>query len=329
MKRIIASLMGLVFLLLVPFSYASAASAKFADPVVPKEKYPIFGPQGADNEDPHLWYGDKTYPRNKEQGITLEVDRSSVSFQSVIVNIRFDKTFIKERQVTGFYITANERIVDFFTPAWDESIKDWQRSYQGVRVALSDWNINSFVNLRVVAISHREPNEIDPNQSNRYVVGWSNKPPGFQLKPLPVIDRAAIDVLNAILAKLEQMKNQLSAKLDQVNNSVKKIYEVKPETQSKFNAALAGLQAKLPTQQLKEQAKHIQRKMDDAAKKINNSAHQIKFGEINWMNIYKTPALDFTDFKKEIEILRKILQISLWCEFFYFIILVLRPRLTV
>lgn len=303
---------------------------------VSADAYPYFGPQGLDDD--FLWFGDADYPRAESQGITLNVDLTSTSFQSIIGQVTFDKGYIEERQITRFFIMANDRVVDSFDPAWDESIKAYKRSYP-LRIRLESWNTGSFVNLQVVAVHDGEVSPIDPNYNNLYVVGWSNKPPGFLLKDMPVYDEAAVSWLEAIYKKLDEMKASIEGKLDklhamiegklgEIDKSIKKIYEVKPETQAAFDAALAELQAKLPTEQMKEEANEMQKVIDDSANRIKNAPQVVKYGQLHWM-FFTTSALDFTDFMDEITTLRRVLQIILWCEFFYAVILVLRPRLTV
>lgn len=317
MKRLLlALLIGVSAFGLMPLS-------AFAD------TYPMFGPQSP--EDDYLYFGDDTYPRSEQHGITFTVNEASTSFQSIIgaVNLEYvaGSTLIDQREISYFYVLANNRIVDTFEPVRDSETGKWRTNYQ-LRIALSDWNIGSIVNLQIVAVSPRERSTDWVNYDNHYVVAWSGVQGPIQLKSLPVIDREAITVLEAILAKLEQLKNTLASLLAQIDASIKKIYEVSPQTQAKFDAAMANLQSKLPTEQVKQQANQMQQIVEDSADRINNTPQKIKFGEINWMGVVVTPALDFTQFEQQIKAIRKIAEITLWCEFFYFVILVLRPRLT-
>lgn len=318
MKRLLVAIMiGVSVLGLMPLSvYASG--------------YPMFGPQSP--EDDYLYFGDDTYPRQQQHGITFTVNESSMSFQSVIASVTLEyvpgSTLIDQRQISYFYVLANNRIVDTFEPVRDSETGKWRNNYQ-LRIAMEDWNIGSIVNLQVVAVSPRERSTDWVDYDNHYVVAWSGVNGPYQLKSLPVIDREALTVLEAILAKLEQLRSTLSAQLAQIDQSIKKIYEVTPQTQSKFDAALSNLQSKLPTEQVKNEAEQVQKIIEDSANRIKNTPQKIKFGEINWMGVVTTPALDFTTFEEQLKLIRKILAITLWCEFFYFVILVLRPRLTV
>lgn len=293
------------------------------------EDYPLFGPQPL--SDDYVYFGDDVNSSTVQHGLRLNVDVTSISFQGVIGTITTDwvanSTLIDERQITEFYVLANGRIVDLFQPSWDDVNDKWREHYT-LRFAFEDWNIGTLITLQVVAVSHREEANI-PDYQNTYVVAWSAPMGPYQMKPLPVIDRDAIKVLEAILAKLEQMRSDITGELAKIDASIKKIYEVPPAIQAKFDAALANLQSKLPTEQMKEQANQMQNIVEQSANRIQNTPQQVKFGEINWMGVVVTPALDFTEYMEQIEKIRLFAQITLWCEFFYFIILILRPRLTV
>lgn len=313
-RHLLTILLGVIAVMALPLSITQAAVS-----------YPYFGPQSIDDE--HIYFGNEDFPRDLDHGIRMNVDVASTSFQSIVATISMDYQLIERREITDFYITANGRIVDHFNPTWDQDLERY-RAYYYLRIALEDWNIGSNVTLQVIGVHHAEESLIDPRVNNRYVVAWSERYGPFQLKPLPVIDRDAITVLEAILAKLEQLKQSMENKLDQLNESVKKIYEIPPPTQARFDAALANLQSKLPTEQLKNEAQQMENIVKNSANRINNTPQKVKFGEINWMGVVVTPAVDFTDFMTEITTIRRIAQITLWCEFFYFVILVLRPRLT-
>lgn len=315
----------LIFLMMGVATFVAPLSRTYA--ATPGVDYPYFGPQTL--EDDFLHFGNTTWPRQSTQGITLTMDEPSTSFQSIFGRVLVDWNQIEEREITQFYLLANNRIVDTFDPVWDMETERYKNDYY-VRFALEDWNIGSIVTLQVAAVHHAEPHWQNPEYyDTRYVVAWSNTEGPIQLKPQPVIDREAVTVLEAILAKLEALKSSLEGRLDMINASIRKIYEVTPQTQQKFDQAMANLQAKLPTEQMKNEANNAQRVIEDSANRINNATQRIKFGEINWMGVVTTPAVDFTDFMDEITGLRRILQIMLWCEFFYFVILILRPRLTV
>jgi hypothetical protein len=319
LKRLLVVLIGVMSIGALPLS------ASAADPSNPPTDYPFFGPQSG--EDDFLWYGDDTWPKSSTQGLTIDVDETSLSFQSFIGNVTLDVGLIEHREITRFYLLANNRIVDFFDPAWDQTTNDWKRVYW-LRFALDQWNLGSNVYFKVVAVTSAGPVTMGEPYVP-WVVAWSNQTPTYSLKALPVTDSETHSWLSRIYDLLDEFKSTTAAQLDQINDAVKKIYEIKPETQAHFDQALAGLQAKLPTEQMKQQMNDAANVVKDSADRINNTPQPLKFGEINWMGEFTTSAVDFTDFEQQITALRRIVQITLWCEFFYFIILVLRPRLTV
>lgn len=319
MKKFLSKIaIGVMAFGLLPFLFIQSAFA-----------YPYFGPQGVDDD--FLWYGNDQYPSSQNQGIELEIDETSISFQSVIATVRFDPAYINQREVTRFAIMANNRVVDWFDPAWDEDNNMWKRSYV-LRIRFEPWNTGSRIALRVVAIHHGEQSPIDPEFSNIYVVGWSNEAPPFLLKDMPVVDKEAISVLEAIYALLKKILDELKGILDKlfdIEEAIKKIYEIKPETQKRFDENLAKFQAKLPTEQAKEAVKDMQRTLQDSINEINNTAQPLRFGRINWMGVTTTYALDFTGLEREIALLRDIMKFTLWAEFFFGVIFILRPRFTV
>jgi hypothetical protein len=244
--------------------------------------------------------------------------------------VRIDPGLIEERGVRYFCVLANDRCVDYFEPTWDYKNNMWQRVYSGHRFAFENWNTGTAIRLQIVAlqVNHGEPSPLDPDYATEYVVAWSNVAGPYTLKSLPVIDYEAVSLLRQILNRLASMQDAITSRLDQINQSIRKIYEVSPQTQAKFDAALANLQAKLPTEQIKNQAQQVQNIVEDSTNRINNTPQKLEFGEINWFGVVVTPALDLTDYEEAIKWLRDIARITLWCEFFYFVILVLRPRLT-
>jgi hypothetical protein len=85
----------------------------------------------------------------------------------------------------------------------------------------------------------------------------------------------------------------------------------------------------MPTEMIKNDISQMSNLMTDSADQIDNTTSDLTFGEITWMGVITTPVIDLRPFEDSLAILRRIMQISLWCEFFYFIVLILRPRLTV
>lgn len=310
------------------------ALSSFVSPgVAAAAAYPSFGPQTYDVHK-YYYFGDATYGEKTRQGIDVSVDPASVSYQSVKATVTMDYNIIDDRKITKFIVLANGVNVDEFEPYFDTSLQPpVYKEYYYLDVNVSDQYIGSDVYFQVVGL-HEEKNF--NNSKNVFVVAWSQETPTVRLKPLPVTDNDTHDLISTsnglladILAKLDDLKMMLSAKLDQLTKAVEDIYTVKPQTQAKFDAALQNFQNNLPTEQMKNEMDKVKDMLDDSADKINNTPSELQFGQINWMGKVTTAAVDFTQVEKQVELLRRIMQITLWAEFFYCIILILRPRFTV
>lgn len=280
--------------------------------------YTEYGPQTT--SDNYFWFGSADEPWDQENGIHIEPDLTSVSYQTIKMEVFISRNLIQDRNITTFKIMADDVIVDHFEPALTDDGTGY-REYYYIEADSQNSNVAQYARLQVVAMSVHD--------GNKYVVGWSGRSEMIKFKDFPVIDRTSVSWLEAIFYKLEEIKNALSKKMDDLKDAIEKIYKVSPETQEKFDKALDNLQKSLPTEQAKDQAQQVANVVKDSANIIENTEQKTEFGEINWMGAVKTKALDFTPFAEQLKVLRKIMQLTLWCEFFYFVILVLRPRLTV
>lgn len=303
-----ALIIGVALFLALPF----CASA---------DAFPHFGPQPA--SDKYFYFGDATYPATTPSGINLSVDDTSVSYQSTKATATLDYQLIDLRNISTFKVLANGIVVDHFEPARTEDNTEW-RSYYYLDINITDQYIGSYVYFQIVAVNLEG--------YDKFVVAWSNVTPTYSFKAFPVTDKdthGLIDQSNSLLQSILDKLNDLKASF---KASIEKIYTVTPETQEKFDSALANLQSKLPTEQMKDQANQLTDLMDESNNMINSANQEVKFGRISWMSQYGGPttdALDFTDVMDDVSKLRRILQIILWCEFFYGILLILRPKLTI
>lgn len=305
--------------------FVALSSFVFADP--------NFGPQTYQVHK-YYYFGDDTYGEKSAQGLAISVDPSSVSYQSVKATVTMDWNIINDRQITKFIILANGVNVDEFEPYFDRTLSPpAYKEYYYLDVNVSDQYIGSDVYFQVVAL-HQD--SLFNSSSNVFVVAWSQESPTIRLKPLPVTDADTHGLINVsntwlekIWEKLEELRSMMAQKMDQLKKAVEDIYTIKPETQAKYDAAAANFQQKLPTEQLKNQFNEMKDLMDNSANQIQNTPQKIKFGKINWMGALETDAIDFTDVMNLIESMRRILQIALWCEFLFGIIMILRPRFTV
>jgi hypothetical protein len=308
---------------------------------------PSFGPQTYQVHK-YYYFGDAEFAKGNRQGISIAVDASSVSYQSVKATVTMDYNIINDRQITKFIILANGVNVDEFEPYFDTAESPpVYKEYYYLDINVSDQYIGSDVFFQVVAL--HQDNMFTPS-SNVFVVGWSQETPTVRLKRLPVTDpdthglinetngligvtnnliRVSNDWLNKIWLKLDEMKMELLAKLEQIDKDIKRIYEVTPQTQAKFDAAIANIEMKMPTKQMEEKVQELQDMMNESKDLIEGTEQKLTFGEFDWMGTVHTALLDFSQLVDVLEKMRRILQIALWCEFFYFVVLVLRPRLVV
>lgn len=321
MKLLTSIIVGVTLLLaLSPFTYAAAP-------------YVSYGPQTYQDHK-YYYFGDSSHSALSRNGIDISVDTSSISYQSVKATVTMDYNLIMDRGITKFIVLANGINVDEFEPYFDRSLDPIRyKEYYYLDINVSNQYIGAQAYFQVVAL-HQD--DINTPSGNVYVTAWSQESPTIHMKPLPVTDsdthgliNESNNLLQQILDKLDKLRMDLLMKLDQLQNAVEKIYTVTPETQSKFDLAMQNLQDKLPTQQIQEQMNEAKEMLDDSADQIKNTEQKLVFGRITWMGTVTTDALNFTEMEQLIEKMRKILQIALWCEFFYGIFLILRPRLTI
>ncbi|MDO3682090.1 hypothetical protein [Paenibacillus ehimensis] len=321
MKKFVSILLGVVLLLALP-SFTSAAAI------------PEFGPQAYEVKKYYYW-GDSNFGEKVRQGLDLSVDPSSISYQSVKATLTMDYNIIMDRKITKFVVLANGVKVDEVEPYFDRSLNPPVfKEFYYLDINVSDQYIGSDVYFQILGL--RQDGALGSSSVNEFVVAWSQETPTFRLKPLPVTDSDTHGLINEsnilldkILAKLEQLRMDMMMKLDQVQKAVEDIYTVKPQTQQKFDAALNNFKNMLPPEQIKREMQQVKDMLDDSAKQIEGTKQELKFGQITWMGAVTTPAIDLTEVADQVEKLRNILKIALWCEFFYCVILILRPRFTV
>lgn len=298
---------------------------------VPGEDYPYFGPQTFENHK-YYYFGDSSFSAGSRQGITIELDEDSVSYQSVKATVMLDYNLIMDRQITMFNILANGVLVDSFEPYFDRSRDPAEYSaYYYIDINVSDQYIGSDNFFQIVGIKQGKYFGEDKND---YVVAWSQQTNVIRFKSLPVIDRDAIEeleeqtgVLYSILDKLEKLKSMLEGKLDSLKVAIEDIYKVKPETQERFDSALAALQQALPSQQVSDQMDQVAELMDESKSVIERGSNDLKFLKVAiYGNEYYF--LDFSQLEKEVKMIRDFLALILWVEFFFSVIRLLVPKLT-
>lgn len=293
--------------------------------------YPKFGPQPFDDD--YLFWGNDEFPKTQSHGLTLTIQENSISFQSIIGAISLEyvpnSTLIDQREITRFYIIANGRVVDYFDAAWDGDTEKW-RTYYPLRIALEDWNIGSLITLQVIAVTHQEDSPIHPDYQNQYVVAWSNVMGPYQLKPLPVIDRDAIEVLEMILAKLAEIKSTMEVKLNAVQKAVEDIYTPSPAAEAQLQAAMDRLQDKLPMQEIFENVDEMNETLEESLKKMKKPGEELTLGGefemIPGVAASKVKFMDLTKWKEQLLLFRKICEAAIWVYFFYMLLEKITPK---
>lgn len=304
--------------------------------VAAAEDYPYFGPQTP--SDDYLYWGNADYPKTQKHGISLTVLETSISFQSVIASAQLDyvpnSTIVDQRNITKFHVIANGRVVDSFEPSWDQESNKWRTNYP-LRIALEDWNIGSLITLQIVATTHEDTDSLD--YQPHYVVAWSQAQGPYQLKPLPVIDRDAIEVLESILAKLgqiaaklDELKMMIEMKMNQLTEAVEKIYTPTPQAESALNAAMDNLTEKLPMTEMLNEIEDMNEVMKDTMAKLKEPGSELALGgDIQLIPMhpeYKYKLLDLTRMKDEVLLFRKIMEAAMWVYFFYMLLEKVTPK---
>lgn len=309
MRQRLTILLGVGMMLIALFPFSAFAS------------YESFGPQTSD--DKYYYWGSATTPPYVGNGINISLDTTSTSYQSIKATITMDANLINDRDIQLFSVLMNGVNVDFFNVYYDNDLTPPRyREYYTIDIDVTDVYIGSYAYFQILGLSY-------DSSDQQYVVAWSPQSETVRLKPFPVTDSETHGWLQSIYYILQDLKNTLAGKLDQLRAAVEKIYTVTPETQQKFDNAMEELKQALPSEQMKDQFNQVSDMVNGSANQIANTPQETKFGQINWMGAVTTSALNFDDMEEQLGLLRKIMRISLWCEFFYFVILILRPRFTV
>lgn len=287
--------------------------------------YNSYGPQTS-IEDKYLYFGSETEPSGVRNGITITVDPESISFQTVKAMITIDDGLIEERGIDGVYIMANKVVVDKFFIYYDNAEGAYKRNYY-VDLDVDTSKIGSNVYFQAVGVHA----EVDPDFGEiQYVVSWSEQTGTYELKPLPVIDRAAIEVLYAILAKLESLKAMMEAKLAAIQKAIEDIYTPSPEAEAKLQTSMDNFMDKLPM-------KEMQEKIDDLNDALQESKDQLsdpdtsslklggKFRLIPELAESEITFLDLTEYKDQVKLFRTIMEAAFWVYFFYMLLKMITP----
>lgn len=285
------------------------------------EPYNIYGPQP--NDKIYLYFGKDDEPKSVPNGINLDIDQTSVSYQSILATVTIPNDLIQDRRIDRFYIVRNgQRIVDWFDPSYDNWL-DVDRVYYPLTIRVTDEYIGSIMEFQIVAVSR--------NNNGEYVVAWSNISPAVQFKPLPTIDHTAISVLENILARLEALQASLEQKLAQVQKAVEDIYTPKPGTESRLEQATQNFMDKLPMTEMLEEMNELNDSLEESKRNLMNpNQERIELGGrfrfIPELPESEVSILDVTEYKDFIKTFRMLMEATLWVSFIQMLMNWITPK---
>ncbi|TMV42800.1 hypothetical protein FE783_36930 [Paenibacillus mesophilus] len=299
--------------------------------------YGVYGPQpNADNDNEKYYYwGSAEEPQYSRNGVDVAVDGTSVSYQSIKATVTMDADLITDRNISYFAILANGVYVDFFVPYFDNAL-DFPRfrEYYTLDIDISDSFIGSEIYFQVLGVRD--------TGGDQFVVAWSSQTANYTFKPLPVIDRSAISVLEAILLKLEDirmllqsLKDMLAGKLDQLTKAVEAIYTPSPEAEQRLNDSVENFMDKMPTKQVTDNMNQMQDSLQNSLDQMHEPGSKLVFGNetapstgnADVDSILSGMKLDLTEWKTYAELFRTIMAATLWVSFFHYFFNNLTPRL--
>ncbi|MEI7028340.1 hypothetical protein [Paenibacillus sp. y28] len=305
--------MGLILALCLSLQTAVFAATNYYGP---QEIVPLY------SKDKYYVFGDGSQSNKSQNGLTLNVDASSISYQSVKATLTMDYQLIQDRSITKFIILANGVYVDYVTPYWDTDQNVWSEYYY-LDINITDQYIGSDVYFQAVAL-HTETSGAE------YVVAWSQETPTYAFKAFPVTDSDTHGLLAAILQKLQEIKDTLSSKLDAVKKAVEDIYTPSPAAEAKMHSSIDNFMDKLPTTEMAKEVSKITDALEDSRKKLNQPGSTMTFGQqfdlVPGEGIY-IYILDLTEWQTEAKLFRTIMQAALWLWFFQALFAWLSPKM--
>lgn len=290
------------------------------------------------DKDRYMYFGNDEHPRSAGYGgMTIEVDESSKSAQWINITVTVPLELMLEGEITKFYMLCNGKVCDEWYPTMAEypSGRVLPRNYYLVKPTISEL-IGTSVYFQAVAVTNRGLTD----SSLQWAIAWSPYSETTTMKPLPVHDERSWEVLLAILAKLEQLRNMLESLLQQIKKAIEDIYTPKPETLAEFNAALNELEKKLPMLELAEQVDDFKDSLEESKRKLKRPGQELKLGGV-FCIVYDYVAaggkmacaaggqitfLDLTPWREQVLLFREVINASIWVFFFYMLFKFLTPK---
>lgn len=287
-------------------------------------------------KDAYATWGNAEFDKYSQYGINLTVDESSVSHSQIDIEILMeDINLITERNIGKFYVLFNDRIVHEFYPErtyieWANR-EDWKAHYR-VKPHSIDF-VGADVEIQVIAVETNY-STIDPETGlfYEYVVAWTEKSDTVRFKDFPTIDRTAISWLMNIYYKLEELLSKLKDidnKLARISQQLATLFTPSPQAQERLEKAAEELMDKMPMKEMIEQSNQLSDKFKNtggasAGSKLTLGSKKDYFGIGVEYELF-----NFTEFKKEMEMIRRLLQAVIWIEFFIFVLFYLAPKLDI
>lgn len=294
-------------------------------PVIASANYNVYGPQPQDRT--YLFFGKEDDPKNVSNQITLTLDETSVSYQSILAVVTMPLGLIEERDITRFYIVRNgQRIIDFFDPAFNNWTDEYYRYYP-ITIRATDEYIGSIMEFQVVAVA----GQYEASGWQEYVVAWSNISPAIDFKPLPVIDHDAIIALQEILEKLQELANMLQSKLSSLEEAIEKIYTPSPYTEQMLDDAIENLLDKLPMSEMSDEISELNDALQESKNALQSpNQEKIELGGrfrlIPELPESEVAFLDLTEYKSFIQTFRTLMEAMLWVFFIQMLMNWLTPK---
>lgn len=278
------------------------------------------------SEDSYVRFGNADYPQFEDYDLRLDIDHSSVSHSWVNMTMTMWGPLVTQRHISHFLIIANGKVIEEFRPQYVEDPDTGE-----LRFANTYYLKPSVTNLIGAPIWFQVV-AVERDGETQYAVAWTGKSEEILMDDLPVKDKEAIAVLYAILEKLKEMvpllQNMLS-KLQEISEQIKTMFTPTPAAAARLENAANNLLEKTPIDDMIKQSEQVKDMFEKTP--TNAPMSELQFGEKrDWFHIGMSHYLiDLTQWKKEAEMIRKLLDAIIWMEFFLFLLRYLQPKLQI
>lgn len=305
--------------------------------------YTSYGPQPKDGK--YYFWGSTEEPQFQRNGITIVLDETSISYNSIKATVTVDHEIIQNRGITAFEILANGIAVEQSNVYYDATLEPpTMREYYVLDIALTEEFTGSYVYFQALGVSHQ--------QNETYVVAWSSQTQTVQFKPFPVIDRDAITWLEAIYNKIQDMKTSLETKLtdiyeklaqmqaalenklDTLTKAVEDAYTPSPTALQNFDRAMDNFMDALPMSELVDELNQVNNTLQESINQLkNHEDSNLEFGG-KFRLIPELPEsevvfLDLSGYRDQLILFRTLLEAMLWLYFFQMLMNRFTPRTTI